>query len=140
MGYKKGESGNPAGRPKGAVGKCVKVKDDFFKAYFKLGGLKNLLTLFDDKRVCITCGKDFALDSPLVECDLCNGRIRFQSGKVVEREFLMRVLPQLMPKRVDLDANLDMEATTELSEEDREIIREIKERLANPTRSERRET
>lgn len=136
MTFQKGQSGNPAGRKVGAVNKCVKVKDDFFKAYYKLGGLKNLLTLFDDKRVCNLCGKEFTLDDPLLQCDNpdCNGRIRFQRGKNTEREFFFRVLPQLMPKKVDLEGDLKVDTNITLNEEETELYREIKERLANPNR------
>lgn len=44
-----------------------------------------------------------------------------------------------MPKKVDLDGNLDVKETHELTAEEQEILKEVKERLANPIRRERRE-
>ena len=41
--FKKGQSGNPKGKPPGALGACTKVKNDYFKVYEKLGGYKGFL-------------------------------------------------------------------------------------------------
>ena len=43
MPFKKGQSGNPKGKPKGAISACTKAKADYFKVYQKLGGYKAFL-------------------------------------------------------------------------------------------------
>ncbi len=43
MPFKKGQSGNPKGKPKGAISRCTKAKADYFEIYEKLGGYKALL-------------------------------------------------------------------------------------------------
>lgn len=48
--YKKGESGNIKGKPKGAVGACTKAKNDYFKVYEKLGGYKAFLKYMNENR------------------------------------------------------------------------------------------
>jgi len=133
MRYQKGESGNPAGKPTGAVSKYVKVRNDFFKAYYKLGGFKNFLTLFETRRWCRACGNTYPEEPYKKFCD-CGELLKLQSGQSTQKEFFFKVLPGLMPKKFDLDAKVDMDTTIELSEEEQEILREIKERLANPNR------
>ena len=65
--------GNPAslpkGRPKGCKNKATQAKEDYFKAYAKLGGMVCLIETLQDKRS--------------------------------RKEFLLRVLPSLMPKNGD---------------------------------------
>jgi len=65
------------GRPRGSKSKGAKIKDDFFNAYFKMGGKKWLLGFLADKRNA--------------------------------REFLFKVLPSLMPKKVDLEETVEVE-------------------------------
>ncbi len=60
------------GRPKGLKNRATKAKEDYFKAYAKLGGLVCLIETLQDKRS--------------------------------RKEFLLRVLPSLMPKNGDGDA------------------------------------
>lgn len=43
MPFKKGQSGNPRGKPKGAISSCTKAKADYFRVYEKLGGYKAFL-------------------------------------------------------------------------------------------------
>lgn len=44
MGWKPGESGNPAGRPKGSKDKFTHQKADFMEAFEKLGGVEGMVT------------------------------------------------------------------------------------------------
>lgn len=74
--------GNPnlkpgPGRPKGSSPKCVKVRNDFIEAYFKMGGIKWLIGFLSDKRNA--------------------------------RDFLFRVLPLLMPKKLDIVGTLEVQ-------------------------------
>ena len=57
------------GRPKGCKNKATQAKEDYFKAYAKLGGMVCLIETLQDKRS--------------------------------RKEFLLRVLPSLMPKNGD---------------------------------------
>ena len=41
--FVKGHSGNPGGKPQGAVSKLTQLKEDFFTIYDKLGGMEGLL-------------------------------------------------------------------------------------------------
>ena len=50
MKYQKGKSGNPGGRPKGAVSRCTRAKDDYFRVYEKLGGYKAFLKYIRENR------------------------------------------------------------------------------------------
>ena len=59
----------PKGRPKGAKNKATKAKEDYFKAYARMGGIACLIETLQDKRS--------------------------------RKEFLLRVLPSLMPKNGD---------------------------------------
>lgn len=59
----------PKGRPRGAKNKATRAKEDYFKAYTRLGGVACLLEILNDKRS--------------------------------RKEFLLRVLPSLMPKNGD---------------------------------------
>lgn len=43
--FVKGKSGNPHGRPKGAVNKLSRIRDDWIKSYETTGGVKNWLKL-----------------------------------------------------------------------------------------------
>ena len=43
MTFNKGESGNPEGRPKGAVGQFTSLKDSFINAFKELGGQDALI-------------------------------------------------------------------------------------------------
>ncbi len=43
MTFKKGESGNPDGRPEGAVGQFTSLKDAFLDAFKELGGSQALI-------------------------------------------------------------------------------------------------
>ena len=50
MPFKKGQSGNPTGKPKGAISACTKAKADYFKVYEKLGGYKKFLKYMQENR------------------------------------------------------------------------------------------
>ncbi len=88
------------GRKKGQVNKCTKVKEEFFQAYYKLGGLKNLLKLFADKKWCKACGALYPADHKDKRCT-CGGVLKLISGEAVQRQFMFGVLPQLMPKKTE---------------------------------------
>ena len=105
MPFKKGESGNPRGKPKGAISACTKAKNDFFKAYFKLGGLRNLMHLFEDRKWCKACGTNYPRDYDQKFCK-CGEVVKFIPGEITQREFFFKVLPQLMPRRADIEGNL----------------------------------
>jgi len=135
MPFKKGQSGNPKGKPKGAVSKYVKVRDDFFKAYYKLGGLKNLLTLFEDRRWCRECGNTYPAEPYRKDCE-CGKPLKLQSGQSTEKEFMFKVLPGLMPKKIDLDAQVEPEPPMTPDEEAllRALLKaRVERKLENPT-------
>lgn len=44
MGWKKGQSGNPLGKPKGAKNKFTKMKESFASVFKQVGGTKALRT------------------------------------------------------------------------------------------------
>lgn len=50
MPFQKGQSGNPKGKPKGAVSACTKAKADYFKVYQRLGGYKGFLKYMKDNK------------------------------------------------------------------------------------------
>jgi hypothetical protein len=102
MPFQKGQSGNPAGKPRGAVSACTRAKNDFFKAYFKLGGLKNLMHLFEDRKWCKACGTNYPRDYDQKFCK-CGELVKLIPGEITQREFFFKVLPQLMPKKADVD-------------------------------------
>ena len=97
MAFKKGESGNPSGRPLGCKNKVTKAKEDYFKAYAKIGGMACLVKLLEGSN---------------------------QSKK----EFLLKVLPTLMPKELkgqiggDGGEPIQVNSTTEIGPVLREVL------------------
>lgn len=75
MPFQKGKSGNPAGKPKGAISVCTKAKADYFKVYQKLGGYRAFLKYM-------------------------------QENSQLWPDFFFKVLPSLMPKKNDPEANV----------------------------------
>jgi hypothetical protein len=90
------------GGRKGQPNKCTQVKDEFFQAYFKLGGLKNLLKLFADKKFCSACKTLYPANHKEKFCT-CGQLLVVISGETTQKQFLFGVLPQLMPKKTDID-------------------------------------
>lgn len=50
MPFQKGVSGNPKGKPKGAISGCTKTKNDYFKVYEKMGGYNGFLKFIKENR------------------------------------------------------------------------------------------
>jgi hypothetical protein len=90
------------GRPKGSVNKCTQVKEEFFQAYFKLGGLKNLLKLFADKKWCSACGQTYPAKHLEKMCT-CGQRLKLIPGDITQKQFIFNVLPQLIPKKTEIE-------------------------------------
>jgi hypothetical protein len=70
-------TGPGPGRPKGSKNRATKAKEDYFKAYSKIGGMACLIEILSDKRS--------------------------------RKEFLLRVLPSLMPKNGDDKTKIEIE-------------------------------
>ena len=101
------------GRPKGALNKCTQVKEEFFQAYYKLGGLKNLLKLFADKKWCKACGALYPANYEY-KCCTCGQALKLISGEAVQRQFMFGVLPQLMPKKTELEGNVGLSGSLKI--------------------------
>lgn len=41
---------NRSGRPKGALNKCTRAKEEYFKAFFQMGGIKELKKLLKESK------------------------------------------------------------------------------------------